>query len=492
MAPKMRLAGIKLYIKKKNKRMINFSSINLLKCLFFILLIVSGINKAVAQTEPLPIASQAPEPPKNTKALKFNLNESGSQYFQVTFLNQIWLRYNQSNPGTLVQGDPKSETFDIGLRRTRIQMFGQISERAFLYFQFGQNNFNAMYNSNGGNRKIAPFFHDALGEYRVTNNNALKLGAGLTVASGISRFTQPSVGTILTLDVPVFAQATVDQIDQFNRKLSVYARGQVSKLDYRLVVSDPFPITSSGAAAQPLGPNATFVRKGHHKQFQAYLAYNFFEMEGHTTPYMAGSYLGSKKVFNIGAGFASQKNATWTGNAAGDTLYHDMFLWSAEAFLDSPLNRESGTAISAYAGYFNYDFGPNYLRFNGLMNPANGSAAANSVSSAGATFGNAVPMFGTGTIQYAQVGYLLPRKILGETNGLLQPYLAYTRSDFDRLGTGNAATLYDIGANWLINGNNAKLTLNYQNRPVFSENSDGVINKGGRKNALILQYQVNI
>ena len=96
--------------------------------------------------------------------LRFALNESGSHYFQFTFLNQTWLRFNQNNPGSLgslVEGESQKNTFDIGLRRTRIQMFRKITDRAFLYFQFGQNNFNAQYNSNG-NRKIAAFFHDAL------------------------------------------------------------------------------------------------------------------------------------------------------------------------------------------------------------------------------------------------------------------------------------------------------------------------------------------
>src|SRR4051794_38246688 len=83
---------------------------------------------------------------KEDKPLKFNLNDEGTHWFQVTLLNQTWLRYNQSNPGTTVMTQPKDNTFDIGLRRTRIQMFGQITDRAFLYFQFGQNNFNASYN----------------------------------------------------------------------------------------------------------------------------------------------------------------------------------------------------------------------------------------------------------------------------------------------------------------------------------------------------------
>ncbi len=98
----------------------------------------------------------------DTELLKLKLNESGSRYFQITFLNQVWVRDNENNPGTLVEGVAENQSFDIGLRRTRMQMMGQITDRAFIYFQFGQNNFNAQYNSTS-NRKIAPFFHDALG-----------------------------------------------------------------------------------------------------------------------------------------------------------------------------------------------------------------------------------------------------------------------------------------------------------------------------------------
>ena len=449
---------------------------------------------AAAQTTPeTPEVPQAAAPPAAPEkdALKYNLNESGTHYFQATFLNQTWLRINQSNPGTTVNGLPQDQTFDIGLRRTRIQLFGQLNDRAFLYLQFGQNNFNAQYNSTG-NRKISPFFHDAVGEYRVSKGNQLKLGAGLTIANGLSRFSQPSIGTILTLDVPVFAQATVDQTDQFSRKLSVFARGQISRLDYRLVLSDPFPITSNGSAPPPIGPNATFAQLGHHKQYQAYLAWNFLEMEGHATPYMAGTYLGKKKVFNVAAGAIYQQSAMWHKNEAADTVYQAMLLLSAETFLDLPLNRESGTALSAYAGYFQLDFGKNYLRFNGIMNPATGTGAANALSGAGPTWGNAVPMFGSGNVQYAQLGYLLPAGLLGEGHGQLQPWASYTRSSFDRLGKDNTADLVDVGANWLLNGHRTKLSIDFQNRPTYKQAPDGSISTGPRKSAVILQYQLFI
>ena len=96
---------------------------------------------------------QAQDKPKELTELKLNLNDTGSHYIKATFLNQVWLRYDQSNPGTRVLGEPKNETFDIGLRRTRFQLYGQMTDRVFFYFQFGQNNFNYL-SQNAGNRKL--------------------------------------------------------------------------------------------------------------------------------------------------------------------------------------------------------------------------------------------------------------------------------------------------------------------------------------------------
>ncbi len=328
----------------------------------------------------------APRAAPDKNELRYNLNESGSHFFRVTFLNQTWLRFNESNPGSTVIQDPASQTVDIGLRRTRIQLYGQISDRVFMYVQFGMNNFNYLngfpaFNTSGtpSNRKIAAFFHDALGEYQVfKKRDYLKVGGGLTIVNGLSRFTQPSVGTIMSMDVPVFAQATVDQTDEFSRKLTVYARGQLGQLDYRLAISDPFPIQTNGVAPPALGPNASFALKGHHKQYQAFLVYQFLDKESHQVPgYMTGTYLGKKRVFTLEGGFITQKNATWlkeTGSA--DTTYQTMNLWSVASFLDMLLNPAKGTAINAYLGYFHTDYGTNYLRFNGIMNPASGIASS--------------------------------------------------------------------------------------------------------------------
>lgn len=426
----------------------------------------------------------------DNEVLKVKLNESGSHYFQTTFLNQVWVRTTENNPGTTVEGNPESSTFDIGLRRTRIQLYGQLTDRAFIYFQFGQNNFNAQYNSTG-NRKIAPFFHDALGEYRVSDKNQLKIGGGLSIISGLSRFSQPSIGTITSMDVPVFAQTTVDQIDQFSRKLSVYARGQIGHWDYRFILSDPFPISSNGQTPPALSNYANFSTKGHSLQQQAYLIYQFFDHENHTTPYMTGSYLGTKKIVNIAGGFIHQSNAMWSKNAVGDTTYQQMMHWAVESFVDIPLNKARHSAINAYLGYFNTNYGTNYLRYNGAMNPANGTNlnSSNSITGQGATYGNSYPMFGTGHIIYSQIAYLLPSKTAGMSNRWM-PYLASSLASYDRMN-GLPVNTYNLGINYYLQGNKAKLSLDLQNRPSYFV-KDGEVKSGDRLNSLTLQFQLFI
>ena len=89
--------------------------------------------------------------------LKYNLTEDGTKYIKTTFLNQVWLRWNESNPGTTVNGDAKNHTVDIGLRRTRMQLYGQLTDHVFFYTQFGMNNFNYLSQASG-NRKLTGIF----------------------------------------------------------------------------------------------------------------------------------------------------------------------------------------------------------------------------------------------------------------------------------------------------------------------------------------------
>lgn len=419
---------------------------------------------------------------KNDQSLKFNLNESGSHYFKATFLNQTWLRYSKANPGTTQFGATKSSLLDLSLRRTRIQFFGQITDRTFVYFQFGQNNFNM-----ASPKQLGAFFHDALGEYSVLEDNKLKIGGGLTIASGLSRFTQPSIGTILTSDVPVFAQATTGVIDQFSRKLSIYARGQIGPIDYRFILSNPFqPGGNYGVAPSDISVNSNYASNGAGKMYQTYVFYQFFDKEGHTTPYMTGTYLGKKKILNFGAGFIFQNNAMWRKDpVTSDTIQTSLFLFATDFFLDMPLNIEKGTAISAYLGYFNHNYGKDYIRNVGVNNPYTGTTGNASFNGSGTAF----PMMGTGNVLYAQAGYLFSKELFGhEEKGTLLPYASAMYASYDALT--DPMTVYNIGCNYLISGHKSKLSLNYENRPVFFTQPDGSISSGSRRGLAYLQYQI--
>lgn len=466
---------------------------------FLYILLLASVFRGFAQEQP----KEEPKK-KSIEELRLNLNDEGTHYLKATFLNQTWFRYADYNPGTTVLTTPTSNGFDIGLRRTRFQLYGQLTDHVTFYFQLGQNNFNFLTGTGGTpdnpstpytNRKNQFFIHDALADYRIKKgSDLLFIGGGLTITNGLSRFSQPSIGTIMSLDVPVFAQATVDQTDEFSRKLSMYARGQIGRLDYRLVLTDPFPANTNGTLAPattpvvyaPTSPNAAFALTNHHKQYQGFFMWNFFDKESHVTPYMTGTYLGKKKILNLEAGFITQQKALWGIDPSDgtSTKFYDMNLWSVAAFYDAPVNTEKGTAINAYLGYFSTDYGNGYLRYNASMNPANGTtlpgAPANSQ-------GTAFPMFGTGNVTYAQFGYLMKKDLLGEGNGTLMPYATIQSANYDRLD--KRMNVYDLGMNWFIKGHTSKITLDYQLRPTYTPNGPALNLDTGMKSQVLMQYQ---
>ncbi|MGZ5304804.1 MAG: hypothetical protein ACXWDO_11870, partial [Bacteroidia bacterium] len=180
-----------------------------------------------------------------------------------------------------------------------------------------------------------------------------------------------------------------------------------------------------------------------------------------------------------------QKNATWhLNNTAADTIYNNMLLWSIAAFADLPL-QDNKFALNAYIGYFNTDYGFNYIRNNGIMAMANGNNNPANFSGGG----NAYPMFGTGQSIYAQVGLRLPEDLLGD-NGTFMPYIAYRRSDYTRLK--DPVNIYDAGINWLINKHQSKVSINYQIRPVYEIQPNGDVTNTSNANSVWLQYQISL
>jgi len=429
--------------------------------------------QAVQTTPPRPTAVPL-------KDGKLALNEDASHYVKLTLANQVWLRYNQSNPGTQVNGFTRPHTFDAGIRRFRIQFYGQLTDRVFIYSQIGINNFTYL-----SDRKAGFFLHDAVGEYSIVKNY-LSLGTGLGAWNGLSRATASSVGSIMGIDLPLVAETIIDVNDQFGRKLSVYAKGKLGRLDYRLALAKPLIIARGTAIV----PYATFSSKPPKPQVQGYFQWQFKELESNLTPYSAGTYLGKKRVFNVGAGFIVQPQATWTREVGRpDTLNHAMQQYAVDVFYDAPVSTApDAPSVSFYAAAFHLDYGPNYLRYTGPMNPANGLApgTTNQIAGAGVTYGNAVPLYGTGNVLYAQAGYKLKDNLVGTTT--FMPYVSYQYSRYKRLA--DDLNYYDVGVNWLLVGHTSKFTVSYQNRPVYLVQANGDNRVDSRRGAVVMQYQV--
>ena len=148
--------------------------------------------------------------------------------------------------------------------------------------------------------------------------------------------------------------------------------------------------------------------------------------------------------------------------------------------LDMPVGTKKG-AITAYSVFYDYDFGPNYLRNLGIMNV--GVANPNFTGQAAlAGAGNAQPTMGSGTIWYTQAGYLIPDSS-AKPVVRFQPFGAFTRKNFDALD--KASSQFDVGANFFIDGHHAKITTQYSTRPVYTTPSTSSL-----KGEFLIQLQV--
>jgi hypothetical protein len=428
--------------------------------------------------------------------LKINLNEDGSKNLRFILWNQIWMRSTDMNPGTLVADEPTDNTVDIGNRRLRILAYAQISPRYLIVTHVGINNQSFINGGvaggggtggNGAGKKPGLFFHDAWNEYAVIlpqkeKKFSLTVGAGLHYYMGLSRMTMGSTLNFLAIDAPIFNWPLIEASDQFARQVGVFAKGKYGKFEYRLSFNKPYATNLQPVDVADADLARAVDNNGNPKWSTAgYFEYQFLDTESNFLPYKVGTYLGIKKVFNIGAGFYSAANSTQS-SVNGAINNHDINLFAGDVFLDIPIGKkENKMAITAYGAFYSYDFGPNYLRNIGIMNiGVNDPNFTGARALAGA--GNAQPTIGTGNIFYTQAGILLPNK--AEKPKLrIQPFTAYTYKDFEALDTG--LSNFDIGANFFIDGHHAKITTQYSSRPL-------VLNNGNKtsKGEFILQLQV--
>lgn len=401
------------------------------------------------------------------KPLRINFNEEETQYMEFAALAQFWLRSIENNPGSTVNGVVQKRNQDAFIRRLRLVNYAKLSDRVSFHIILGLNDLSTKNRSGGAIRLL-----DMVAEYQLAPE--FSLGIGKTAYSGFSRYSSPHPATQLGFDIPVFALPTVNISDDLSRNLGIFAKGKAGKIDYRFALTKPYDAPASDIN----NGNAVFTSGPSKWQYSSYLKLELLESESQKYPYMAGTYLGKKKVLTLGVGFRHHPSGMTARSSTGNDILHDITLYAVDLFYESPSGPNNGAAWTAYLGFFNYNMGPDFIRLIGINNPAYEANEETSFNGVGHQF----PIIGSGQIWYTQVGYLFPTaNILGQ----FQPFFAWQYADYDRLD--DKMSVIECGINWYLKGPESKFTLGYQNRPVF-EDQQGATTSTDRGCQWILQY----
>ncbi|GAA4318169.1 hypothetical protein GCM10023149_16130 [Mucilaginibacter gynuensis] len=447
--------------------------------------------------------------------MTLKLDSSGQKYIRFMTWATFWARQTQANPGTAINGVRKDNWTDFSLRQFRLVTYSQLSPRYLILADIGIDNqaFSSGGAAGGGNtgnggqnyagtlgKKPGLYLHDLWNEYAIVpdkdlvsgkNNKAsVYIGTGLHYWNGVSRMTSAGSANYLAVDVPLYNWPLVDLSDQFARQLGIYLKGNIGPVSYRWALNKPFSVLSTATAFPKGSRDSSFAVDNNATGKLAttgYAAWQFFDKENTQLPYYTGTYVGTKKVFNLGAGYyhSAEGTVTQVSNSALSTFNrHSINLWAVDVFADLPFGgKNANWAFTGYSAFYHYDFGPNYLRYGSIINEnvSQDPTFKGDVSQAG--FGNSAPLIGTGTSWFTQAGLLLPKTIFqGKTR--FQTFGEFSLQRFDRFKNASF-TYWSAGGNIYLDGHHARISIKYQTRPVVVADR-----QDGSKGSLIIATQV--
>lgn len=432
--------------------------------------------------------------PLDIGELKINLNSKGDQWLRFGINSQIWLRNIENNPGTLVNGIPQEQTADVGIRRMRLVLQSQVTPFYSVFLQMGINNQTFISGggsgtgANGAGKKPSLFFHDAYNELAVIprvnfntgkpNENSLYIGAGLHSWNGVSRLTNASTTKFLAADLPIFNFPTIEIADQFARQMGVFVHGDFKRVNYRFSVNKPFATSN----APQVGGIAVDNNRSGKLSYAGYAYYQFFAREATVTSFLSGNNLAKNKILNIGSGFYLNKEGTLSQPEANVFEPHDVSVFGADVYSEIPVgNKNKEMGLTLYSVFYRYNYGPDYIRMSGLMNPGTADVSFTGTRALEGPGNNRVLM-GTGNIFFLQTGFVLPKF---STVLKVQPFVNYTLKDMDALQ--QKGNYYDVGTSFYLYGQNTRIAIQYSSRPLYNAASGKVFD---RKGELIILFNI--
>jgi hypothetical protein len=375
---------------------------------------------------------------EGAKPLKIELSDDGSKYVRFIVWHQQWVTTSNLNSDSDLK-------LSILTRRSRFLTYAQMHPRLLILSHWGINNLTPLnIGTTASSQQSALFLHDAWVEFKISD--ALFIGTGLHYFNGLTRLASASTLNFMGMDAPTPFNHwhTLGITDQFGRQLGIYAKGEIDKFTYRFSINNAASTSASLGGASLGDVAASFGQITSIKAFdptsnkgdlvyQGYFNYQFKDKEPTKLPYWAGSYLGEKEVFNIGAGFYYQPHGMIQGpintQVIDDYKTEDIFHIALDAFYDLPLNEKLSLTNYTSIIKFNYH-DKNYVnRWNG-----------------------------SGLNLFSQVGLYLKKQ-------KLMPYVMFQYGDYG--GLNNPLTALNIGVNYYVMGHNAKLTLEFFNVENF-------------------------
>ena len=381
------------------------------------------------------------------KGITFNLTKDKKYFVKLGVHGQIWSRFMQLNPGTVdYNGTSVKTDADILLRRTCMSYYVHLDN--FTFFSMIALTAQPHTSSLNGSAPFHPqlFFYDAWGSYDFANGKFIA-GGGLNMYNGISRASSASSMRSLGADVPLIAAPNLTSTEQAARQLSIFATGNINSFAYRIAVAKPFVCNT---IPDNIIPNTIYNLPNHNYSFKGYFEYQIFDKESNKMPFKPATYIGEKKILNIGAGFDFQPDATVMYSETDIETKYNKLHFAVDAFVDYPFANKS--AVTFYASQFWFNYGPNYTQSFGIVDIYKN--------------GTSEYQFGTGNSTFLQIAYLLPAK---QKSNRLQPYYEFTLRNFD--GANKKLYHHNVGINYFVIGHKLKFSLQYENRPYVNGNS---------------------
>ena len=299
--------------------------------------------------------------------------------------------------GTLLQGwgdwtqDPVSEGYaqNLFLRRARLLVGGQVAKNITFFIETDNPNLGRAPKALGSGFIL----QDAIAEVKLSD--PLTISAGLMFVPFCRNCIQ-SAATLLSLDYSSFSfLATPATQSSVGRDIGFQAKGYFNgnRIEYRVGAFQGFRAAGSRNPLRGVGR----------------LQINLLDPE---TPgiFYTGTYLGTKRVFALGAGFDMQAGP-------GDNYK----AWTVDGFLDYPIG--DSVSVTAQADFFAYDGGQTF------------------------------PTVAKQTALFVEAGvYFRPVRLM--------PFVKFETQAFD-LVTANDIKRYQAGLTYYISGHNANLKAAY-------------------------------